>query len=101
MRICALLTIVGVNAIFAQPLPLRNLSSPTATHEISILRVDLQDLKPAHGGLSYFSVKRAPYRGQQELAEVSLYGQEGIAAVRFEMIDSSGRVLATVPAMRT
>ena len=101
MRIWALLTIVGVNAIFAQPLPLRNLSRPTATHEISILSVDLQELKPAHGGPSYFSVKRAPYRAQQELAEVSLYGQEGIAVVRFELIDQSGRVLAAVPAART
>ena len=100
MRFRALLTFAAVNAL-AQPLPLRNLQRPTATHEISILRVDLQDLKPAHGGPSYFSVKRAPYRGRPEIAEVSLYGQEGIAAVRFELIDASGRVLAAVPAART
>jgi hypothetical protein len=100
MRFRALLTLAAVNAL-AQPLPLRNLQRPTARHEISILRVNLQDLKPAHGGPSYFSVKRAPYRGRPEIAEVSLYGQEGIAAVRFELIDASGRVLAAVPAART
>src|ERR1043166_4935771 len=97
MRFRALLTFAAVNAL-AQPLPLRNLRRPTVTHEISILRVDLQDLKPAHGGPSYFSVKRAPYRGRPEIAEASLYGQEGIAAVRFELIDASRRGL---PAART
>src|ERR1041385_3206506 len=99
MRFRALLTFAAVNAL-AQPVPLRNLQRPTVTHEISILRVDLQDLKPAPGGPSCFSVKRAPYRGRREIAEVSLYGQEGIAAVRFELIDASGRD-ATISSKRT
>lgn len=100
MRLALLLTLVWVNAL-AQPRPLHNISPARPTHEISILRVDLQDLKPAHGGPTYFSVKRAPFRGKAEIAEVSLYGQEGIATVGFELIDDAGRVLQTVPALRT
>lgn len=52
-----MLAILWANNGWAQPHPLRNLSRPAAVSKISILRVDLQDLKPAHGGPSYFSVK--------------------------------------------
>jgi hypothetical protein len=100
MRLLALLTLVWVNAS-GQPRPLRNTSRPTATHEISILRVEIQDLKPAHGGPSYFTAKRAPFRGQAEVAEASLYGQESIAWVRFELVDEQARMLGVVPAART
>ena len=101
MRLCALFTIVCANAGFAQPQPLHTISTSHPASEISILRVDLQDLMPAHEGPSYFSVKRAPFRGKQEVVEVSVYGQEGIGTLRFELLDESGRVLRTVPAIRT
>jgi hypothetical protein len=100
MRPIALLSLVWVNAA-AQPVPLRNISKPRPPREISILSVKIQDLKPAHGGPSYFSVERAPFRGKQEIVEVSLFGQEAIGAVSFELIDEAGRVIAAVPAMRT
>jgi hypothetical protein len=100
MRVALLLTLAGVNAV-AQPRPLRNISPARPASEISILRADIQDLKPAHGGPSYFTVKRAPFRGKTEIVEVSLYGQEGIGIVRFETIDEAGRVLQNVPAIRT
>jgi hypothetical protein len=100
MRLLALLTLVWVNA-FGQPRPLRNTSRPTAAHEISILRVEIQDLKPAHGGPSYFTAKRAPFRGKAEVAEASLFGQESIGWVRFELVDEQAHVLGVVPATRT
>jgi len=100
MRLLAVLTLVWVNAA-GQPRPLRNTSRPTATHEISILRLEIQDLKPAHGGPSYFTAKRAPFRGQAEVVEASLYGQESIGWVRFELLDEQNRVLGAVPAART
>jgi hypothetical protein len=100
MRICALLTIVWVNALCAQSQPLRNLSSRRAAGEISILSVNFQELKFGHEGPSYFSAKRAPYRGKQEIAEVSLFGQESIGSVRFELIGETGRVVGTVAAFR-
>src|SRR5262249_9591147 len=80
MRSTRLLTLVWVTAL-AQPRPLRNLSMPRATHEISILRADLQDLKLAHGGPAYFNARRSPYRGQSEILEVSVFGQEAVAAI--------------------
>jgi hypothetical protein len=91
---------VWVNALDAQSRPLHNLSSPRAAREISILRAAFQELKFGHEGPSYFTVKRAPYRGKQEIAEVSLFGQESIGAVRFELIGETGRVLGSVPAFR-
>src|ERR1051326_1710889 len=100
MRWCALLTVAWVNAL-AQPRALHNISPARAAREISILRLDWQDLKNGHEGPSYFSVKRAPFRSQREIAEVSLFGQEAIGAVRFELVDESGRAIAIVPAMRT
>jgi len=100
MRLFALLSLVWVNAA-AQPLPLRNISKPRPSREISILSVEIQDLKPAHGGPSYFPAKRAPFRGKQEIVEVSLFGQEAIGAVRFDLIDEAGRAIADVPAIRT
>jgi hypothetical protein len=100
MRLALLLTFAWVNAL-AQPRPLHNISPTRSTEEISILRVDLQDLKPAHGGPSYFSVKRAPFRGKSEIAEVTVFGQEAIATIRFELIDEAGRVLQAVSAART
>ncbi len=100
MRWMALLTLLGVNAL-GQPRPLRPLSTARAAQEISILRVDLQDLKPAHDGPSYFTAKRAPFRGQAEVAEASVFGQEAVAWLRFEMLDETGRVLGVVPTVRT
>ena len=97
---CALLTVVWVNALFAQSQPLRNLSARRPAGEISILRVDFQELKFGHEGPSYFSVKRAPFRGRQEIGEVSLFGQEAIGSVRFELIGETGRVLGGVSAFR-
>jgi hypothetical protein len=96
----AILSLVWVNA-FAQPRPLSNISVPHPAHEISILRATLQDLKPAHGGPSYFPAHRSPFRGKSEIVEVTLYGQESVATVRFELIDESARVLQAVPALRT
>src|SRR5207247_737561 len=64
---------------------------PAAAPEIS-------ELRPAHGGPSYFRAKRAPFRGATEVMEATLYGQESVAAVRFELVDDAGRVVQEVPA---
>jgi hypothetical protein len=100
MRAALLLMLVWVNA-HGQPRPLRNVSRAPSPSEISILRVSLQDLKPAHGGPSYFPVKRQPFRGMSEIAEATVFGQEAIATIRFELVDQAGRVIRNVPAMRT
>jgi hypothetical protein len=55
----------------------------------------------AHGGPSYFSVKRAPFRGKSEIAEATVFGQEAIATIRFELIDEAARVPQPVPAIPT
>jgi len=91
---------MAVHSAQAQPRPLHNISPARPAHEISILRAEIQELRPADGGPSYFAATREPYRGKQEIVEVTLYGQEGIGVVRFELVDEAWRVVATVPAMR-
>ncbi|HJZ98523.1 MAG TPA: hypothetical protein VKE70_18560 [Candidatus Solibacter sp.] len=86
---------------FAQPRPLRNIAKPTPVQRISILSADISELRPAHGGPSYFKAKRPPIRGAAEVMEATLYGQESVGVVRFELVDDAGRVVQDVPAVRT
>lgn len=67
-----------------------------AAPRISFLSVDFQELRYGHEGPSYFPIKGEPSAGAQQLAEVSLYGQESIAAVKFEMLDEGGNVIQTL-----
>src|SRR5579871_5949826 len=85
----------------AQPWPLRSISPPAAARAVSILQVRIQELKYGHEGPDYFSVDRSPFTGKQELVEVTLFGQEEIGSVRFELIDELGQPLAVLPAFRT
>ena len=101
MRICALAMVALANGCFAQPQPLRRIPQVSEAREISILRVNFQELHYGHEGPGYFPVKRDPFRGEREIAEVSLFGQEAIGTVRFELIGRSGVVLAAAPAFRT
>ena len=99
MRTCLLLAVLVI-ACGAQPQPLRRISRQPAARDISILSVDFQELRYGHEGPGYFATERAPLRGQREIAEVSLFGQEAIATVRFELIRRTGVVLAAARAFR-
>ena len=100
MRFCALCTILAGHLVSAQPWPLNQVSHGGTARPISILQIRIQELKFGHEGPSYFPVDRAPFRGKQELIEATLFGQEAIATVRFELVSESGQLLSTVPAFR-
>ena len=100
MRFCALGVALLVHVGHAQPWPLRGVSPSAAPRAVSILQVRIQELKYGHEGPDYFSGDRAPFAGKQEVMEVTLFGQEGVASVRFELIDELGQPLSVLPAFR-
>ncbi|MGO9258328.1 MAG: hypothetical protein ACLQU1_18725 [Bryobacteraceae bacterium] len=100
MRFCTLCTIFVAHVASAQPWPLNQVSQGGTARPISILQIQIQELKFGHEGPGYFSADRAPFRGNQELVEAELFGQEAIASVRFELVSESGQLLSMVPAFR-
>ena len=74
---------------------------PARSAQISITAITFQDLQWGHEGPDYFTAKRPPRRGAQEIAGARIYGQEAIAAIRFELIDEAGQPLGTAAAVRT
>jgi len=84
----------------AQPWALRDVSPKRTPRAISIFQVQIQELHYGREGPSYFAAGREPFAGTQELVEATLFGQEGISSVRFELIDESGQRLAVLPAFR-
>jgi hypothetical protein len=81
--------------------PLHNTSRAPRPAEIGITGVEFKDLRWGHEGPDYFTTKRAPKRGAREIAEASVFGQDAIAMIRFELIDEAGQLLAVAPAVRT
>jgi hypothetical protein len=98
MRFSTLCTIFVAHFASAQPWPLNQVSQGGTGRPISILQIHIRELKYGHEGPDYFSVDRAPFRGKQELVEATLFGQEAIANVRFELVSESGQLLSVVPA---
>jgi hypothetical protein len=49
----------------------------------------------------YFPTKRDPLRGATEMAEPSVFGQDAIGLMRFELIEEGGGLLALAAAGRT
>ena len=79
----------------AQMTPLRSIVTQPRAGSISILSIQFQELKYGHEGPGYFSVRHAPYRGKPALVEVTLYGQDAIHSVQFELVDQYGLRLTT------
>jgi hypothetical protein len=100
MRLCMLFAIFASHLASAQPRPLNQISQGSAIPRISILEIRIQELKFGHEGPGYFDVDRGFFRGELEVVEAALFGQEAIATVRFELVSGSGQVLSTVPAFR-
>jgi hypothetical protein len=100
MRFWALGTVLVAHIASAQPWPLLEVSTAGRARPISILEVQIQELRYGHEGPGYFPVDRAPLRGKQELVEAMLFGQESIVSVRFELVSESGQLLSAVPAFR-
>ena len=91
----------GVGAIsLAQTIPLRPIVTQPRAGSISILSVHFQELKFGHEGPDYFQTQHAPYRGKPAIVEVTLYGQDAIRSIQFEVVDQYGLRLATPVAAR-
>jgi hypothetical protein len=84
----------------AQMTPLRSIVTQPGAGSISILSVHFQELKYGHEGPGYFSLDHPPYRGKPAIVEVTLYGQDAIRSVQFELVDQYGLRLATPVAVR-
>jgi hypothetical protein len=84
----------------AQMTPLRFIVTQPRAGSISILSIHFQELKYGHEGPGYFGVQHAPYRGKRALVEATLYGQDAIRSVQFELVDQYGLGLATLVAVR-
>ena len=84
----------------AQMTPLRSIVTQPRAGSISILSIRFQELKYGHEGPGYFSVQHAPYGGKPALVEVTLYGQDAIRSVQFELVGQNGVPLATPVAVR-
>lgn len=94
-------TVLLASAGQAQVTPLRVIATQPKARSISILSVQFQELKFGHEGPDYFSVEHAPYRGKQAFAEVTLFGQDAIRSVQFELVDQFGLALGSPVALRT
>ncbi|HYL35342.1 MAG TPA: hypothetical protein VEV17_05475 [Bryobacteraceae bacterium] len=101
MRPILWLTISAAGICIAQTTPLRVIATSPKAGSISILSVHFQELKFGHEGPDLFSVQHAPYRGKRAIAEVTLYGQDAIRSVQFEIVDQFGLPLAAPVAVRT
>jgi hypothetical protein len=75
-------------------------ASRSAAPRVSFLSVDFQELRYGHEGPGYVPIKGEPSAGARQVVEVSLYGQESIASVRFEMFDESGNVIQTLHVLK-
>ena len=101
MRLLCWFAAAGMGAIgHAQMTPLRTIVTNPRAGSISILSIHFQELEYGHEGPNYFSVEHAPYRGKPAIVEVTLYGQDAIRSVQFELLDQSGFQLATPVAVR-
>jgi hypothetical protein len=74
--------------------------TPSRAGSTSILGIHFQELKYGHEGPGYSWVQHAPYRGKLALVEATLYGQDAIRSVQFELVDQYGFRLATPVAVR-
>ncbi len=101
MRVSHVISTLVLPVCLAQTTPLRVIGRKPSARSISILRVDLQELKFGREGPSYFSTKRAPFRGKQEIVEVGLFGQDAISTVRFDLVGEGGQILGSPAAVRT
>ena len=85
------------------PHPVRQLGAaraPAATR-ISFLRFDFQEPYFGREGPNYHAIKDEPAAGVQQFAQASIYGQEAIAGVKFEMVDETGNVIQTLHFIKT
>lgn len=80
--------------------PLRAIVTQSKAGSISILSVEFQDLVFGHEGPGYFESQRAPYAGKPAIVAVTLFGQNAIRSVQFEVVDQHGLRLATPVAIR-
>ncbi len=90
MRLAFLLAAGLAATCQAQVTPLRRIVTQPKSASISILSVHFQELKYGHEGPDYFTVQHAPYRGKPATVEVTLYGQDAIRSVQFELMDRFG-----------
>lgn len=84
----------------AQMTPLRSSVTQPRAGSISILSIHFQELTYGHEGPGYFAVQHAPYRGKPAIVEVTLYGQDAIRSVQFELVDQYSLRIATPVALR-
>jgi hypothetical protein len=97
----AITLVIGAWVAAAQVKPLRNVSAPRRSAEISVTSVDFQDLHWGHEGPDYFATKRAPKREAREMAEARVFGQDAVGTIRFELVDEAGQLLGVAAAVRT
>ena len=95
MRLTLLFAAALATICQAQVRPLRRIVTQPKAGSISILSVHFQELKYGHEGPDYFTVEHAPYRGKPAIVEATLYGQDAIRNVQFELMDQFGVRIAT------
>jgi hypothetical protein len=104
----AALTSLGLTSICASlaqdwPRAVRQLGAtrtPGSTR-ISFIRFDFQEPYFGREGPNYHAMKGEPALGARQIAQASLYGQESIASVRFEMLDEGGNAIQTLHFVKT
>jgi hypothetical protein len=70
--------------------------TPARTSRVSFIKVEFQKLYFGREGPNYTAIKGEPSRGASQPVEISLSGQESIAAIKFELIDEAGSALQTL-----
>jgi hypothetical protein len=94
------LSISGFAQVDPHPKEVHRLATVSSMKDFSLASVEFQDLRPGHEGPSYAKMAGEPPKATRQIAEIRLYSQSAVRTVRFEAIDATGRMIASLPAIR-
>jgi hypothetical protein len=98
VRLLAVL-LIGTAGAGAQVKPLR-LAREHARQAITLDKVEFQTAYFGREGPGYTRSKGGPAAGRQQVARATVYGQESVRTIWFELLGEDGRTLGRAAAMR-
>ncbi len=78
------------------PQPVKDVTEPPKASEISLGSFEFQQPAFLHAGPGLFRIEGEPVIGAESVVEAYIYGDEAIATVKFEAVDTNGTVLEPV-----
>jgi hypothetical protein len=102
VRILALvaLSIPTFAQIDPRPKEVRRLVNEVSMKDFSLASIEFQELRQGHEGPGYAKAVGEPPKATRQVAQIRLYSQDAVRTVRFEVIDPTGRMIASLPAIK-